>query len=102
MRDHSVLSPRSLPSRLPVRGSVARSIGRRELIALAGRAAAAALVAGPLGITVSRPRSARASTLDELRRAIAARDGSVLGPGDLAFQNARRDYNLRFDTVPQA
>src|SRR5262245_61047110 len=68
---------------------------------LAGRAAAAALVAGPLGL--SRPRIARGSTpLDELRRAIAARDGSVLGPGDAGFQNARRDYNLRFDTVPQA
>src|SRR5262245_7870809 len=68
---------------------------------LAGRAAAAALVAGPLGL--SRPRIARGSTpLDELRRAIAARDGSVLGPGDAGFQSARRDYNLRFDTVPQA
>jgi len=82
---------------------VAGSIGRRELIALAGRAAAVALVTAPLGITVSRPRSARASTpLDELRRAIAARNGSVLGPGDIAFQHARRDYNLRVDTVPQA
>ena len=97
------MRPRSLAARLPVRGAVVRSIGRRELIVLAGRAAAAALAAGPLGLAVSRPRSARATTpLDELRRAIAARDGSVLGPGDAAFRSARRDYNLRFDTVPQA